>query len=45
LNAFALGFPLKILLAIIFAGTVLAAMPGIVEAITGDSLEAMLGVL
>lgn len=45
LNAFALGFPLKILLAIIFAGTVLAAMPGIVEALTGDSLEALLGVL
>ena len=44
LNAFALGFPLKILLTVIFAGTLVAALPGIVEALTGDAVENLLGV-
>lgn len=44
LNAFALGFPLKILLTIIFAGVLVAALPGIVEAITGDAVTALLEV-
>lgn len=43
LNAFALGFPLKILLTIVFAGGVVAALPGIVEGLTGQALESMLG--
>lgn len=44
LNAFALGFPLKILLTIVFAGVVISALPGIVEAITSDAVETILGV-
>lgn len=44
LNAFALGFPLKILLTIVFAGIVLAALPGIVESITSGAVTTLLGV-
>lgn len=44
LNAFALGFPLKILLTIVFAGVVVSALPGIVEAVTGDAVQTLLGV-
>lgn len=44
LNAFALGFPLKILLTIVFAGVVISALPGIVEAITDDAVQTILGV-
>jgi len=44
LNAFALGFPLKILLTIIFAGVVVSALPGIVEAVTEDAVRTILGV-
>jgi len=44
LNAFALGFPLKILLTIVFAGVVVSALPGIVAALTGDAVTALLGV-
>ena len=44
LNAFALGFPLKILLTIIFAGVLVSALPGIVEAVTGDAVQTLLGV-
>ena len=44
LNAFALGFPLKILLTIVFAGVVISTLPGIVEAITGQAVETLLGV-
>ena len=43
LNAFALGFPLKILLTIVFAGVVFLALPRVVSAITKDVLEAMMG--
>jgi len=41
LNAFALGFPLKVLLAVSFAGMALLTMPGVVEAIVGDSASAI----
>jgi flagellar biosynthesis protein FliR len=44
LNAFALGFPLKILLTIVFAGVVVSALPGIVEALTDDAVQTILGV-
>lgn len=44
LNAFALGFPLKILLTIVFAGVVVSALPGIVEAVTDDAVQTILGV-
>lgn len=44
LNAFALGFPLKILLTIIFAGVVVSALPGIVDALASDAVETILGV-
>lgn len=41
LNAFALGFPLKVLLAVSFAGMALLTLPGVVEAIVGDSASAV----
>ncbi|HEY6801552.1 MAG TPA: flagellar biosynthetic protein FliR, partial [Agromyces sp.] len=41
LNAFALGFPLKILLTLALAGTVFIALPAVVEALTGDAFAAM----
>lgn len=44
LNAFALGFPLKILLTIVFAGVVVAALPGIVAALADDAVGTLLGV-
>ena len=44
LNAFALGFPLKILITLTLASTVFVSMPHIVEAVTGDSLQALMGV-
>lgn len=44
LNAFALGFPLKILLTITLAVSAYVALPQIVSALTGDALEGMLGV-
>lgn len=44
LNAFALGFPLKILLTIALGVSAYVALPQIVDALTGDALEGMLGV-
>lgn len=44
LNAFALGFPLKILLTLTFGAFAFLALPGVVEGLTGRSVEAMLGV-
>lgn len=41
LNAFALGFPLKILLTLALGGTVFIALPAVVEALTGDAVSAM----
>lgn len=43
INAFALGFPLKILITVMFAGVVFLALPRVVSAITQDVLEAMMG--
>lgn len=44
LNAFALGYPLKILITVAFAGTIFLALPGIVSALTDDALQLVLGV-
>jgi len=44
LNAFALGFPLKILITLTLASTVFVSMPHIVQAVTGDSIQALMGV-
>jgi flagellar biosynthetic protein FliR len=44
LNAFALGFPLKILLTLTFGAFAFLALPGVVQGLTGRSVEAMLGV-
>ena len=41
LNAFALGFPLKILLTLTLAGTVFVALPAVVSALVRDALESM----
>lgn len=43
LNAFAMGFPLKILLTFMLAGTVIAALPHVIEALTEDALRLMRG--
>ncbi len=45
LNAFALGFPLKILLTLAFGSFAFLALPGVVHALTGRSVEQLLGVL
>lgn len=44
LNAFALGFPVKILLTLLLAGTVYAALPGLVDALALQALKLMQGV-
>jgi flagellar biosynthesis protein FliR len=44
LNAFALGYPLKILITVAFAGTIFLALPSIVASLTGDALQLVLGV-
>jgi flagellar biosynthetic protein FliR len=44
LNAFAMGFPLKILLTLSFGAFAFLALPAVVEGLTGRSVEAMLGV-
>lgn len=41
LNAFAMGFPLKILLTLTLAGTVFVALPAVVSALVRDALESM----
>ena len=45
LNAFALGFPLKILLTLVFGSFAFLALPAVVEGLTGRSVESMLGVV
>ena len=45
LNAFAMGFPLKILMTMTFAGFAYLALPGVVGDLTGRAVEAMLGVV
>jgi flagellar biosynthetic protein FliR len=44
LNAFALGFPVKILLTLIFVPLMLVAMPEIVDSITKGAVDQMTGV-
>ena len=44
LNAFALGFPLKILITLSLAATVFVALPRIVSSLTGQALDALTGV-
>jgi flagellar biosynthetic protein FliR len=44
LNAFALGFPLKILLTLILGGMVFIALPGIVSSLTGQAVGTITGV-
>jgi len=41
LNAFALGFPLKVLLAISLAGLALLTLPNVVASLTGDAVTAV----
>lgn len=43
LNAFAMGFPVKIMLTLVLAGTVVIALPGVVGALTEDAVELMIG--
>jgi flagellar biosynthetic protein FliR len=43
LNAFAMGFPVKIMLTLVLAGTVVLALPGVVSALTGDAVELLIG--
>lgn len=43
LNAFALGFPLKILMTLTFVGFAYLALPGVVDDLTDRAVEAMLG--
>lgn len=44
LNAFAMGFPVKILVTLLLAGSVLIALPGIVAAIVSQALRMLAGV-
>ena len=44
LNAFALGFPIKILLTLVLAGFTFIALPGIIDALTTEALRMMQGV-
>lgn len=44
LNAFALGFPLKIMLTLVLAGVVFLTLPGIIASLARDALGLMRGV-
>lgn len=44
LNAFAMGFPIKILLTLVLVGFTFIALPGIVDALTSQALRMMQGV-
>lgn len=44
LNAFALGFPLKVLITLTLATLVFAGLPQIVESVTGQAMNVLLGV-
>ncbi|MFO7689987.1 MAG: flagellar biosynthetic protein FliR [Cryobacterium sp.] len=44
LNAFALGFPLKILITLILVSSIYVALPGIVSTLTGRAVDALMGV-
>jgi flagellar biosynthetic protein FliR len=43
LNAFALGFPLKIILTLALGGTVFVALPAVVDALAGQAVDLMRG--
>ncbi|MEN0102785.1 flagellar biosynthetic protein FliR [Curtobacterium sp. RRHDQ66] len=43
LNAFQMGFPIKIGLTVIFAGALFMALPSIVSSLTGDAVQAITG--
>ncbi|WP_234346596.1 flagellar biosynthetic protein FliR [Cellulomonas timonensis] len=45
MNAFALGFPLKILMTLTFATFAYLAMPGVIDGLLGTAVEALLGVV
>jgi flagellar biosynthetic protein FliR len=44
LNAFALGFPLKIFLTVTLAAVVFVAMPTVVSSLTGEAVGLLTGV-
>jgi flagellar biosynthetic protein FliR len=44
LNAFALGFPLKIGITVVLSSVVFVALPAIVSSLTGSAVQALLGV-
>lgn len=44
LNAFQLGFPLKILVTLLLAGTIFIGLPNLVDTLTQDALNLMAGV-
>jgi flagellar biosynthesis protein FliR len=44
LNAFALGFPAKILITLLLGGTALAALPNVLEDLIGRAVQAVLSV-
>lgn len=43
LNAFAMGFPVKIMLTLVLAGTVILALPAVVSALTEDAVGLLIG--
>ena len=44
LNAFALGFPLKILMTLLLASTAFLAVPHLVSSLTDDAMNVLMGV-
>ena len=44
LNAFAMGFPIKIALTLLLVGLVYVVLPGVVSAIVDDAVRMLLGV-
>jgi flagellar biosynthetic protein FliR len=43
LNAFSMGFPVKILITLMLGGLMFVALPGIVEGLTGQAVKALTG--
>ncbi|WP_242091334.1 flagellar biosynthetic protein FliR [Curtobacterium sp. DN_7.5] len=43
LNAFQMGFPIKIGLTVLFAGALVMALPSVVSSLTGDAVQAITG--
>ncbi|TAM68393.1 MAG: type III secretion protein [Microbacteriaceae bacterium] len=43
LNAFAMGYPIKILITLLLGGVMFVALPNIVAALTGDAVQAIAG--